>query len=90
MMGKLKKHFLYYLSLLLILIFGFSLSFLVYPDLALGFLIISITIVFYIVLGIIHHWANHELSAKIMIEYVLIGVLGLGIIFLVLKGALGI
>lgn len=89
-MKKLKKHFLYYVSLLIILLFGFSLSFLVYPNLWLGFLIISITVVFYIILGIIHHFANHELSAKIMVEYVLIGALGLGIIFLVLKGALGI
>lgn len=88
-MKNLKQHFFYYLSLVIVVLFGFSLAFLMYPNLNLGFLFAIITVIFYILFGIIHHRMNHELSTKIVVEYVLIGTLGLGIIFLVLKGALG-
>lgn len=85
---KLKKHFGYYLSLSAILLLGIILIILTSPNIKLQSLVISLTIFFYILWGILHHLINHELSSRIVIEYVLIGALGLSIIFFMLMGGL--
>jgi hypothetical protein len=38
----------------------------------------------------LHHAGNHTITAKIVIEYILIGSLGLTVILFLLKGGLGI
>ena len=86
MFNKFKKHLAYYLSLCLILSVGLVLTFLASPNLKLQTLIVVLTVVFYILWGILHHLINHELTAKIMVEYILIGVLGLSILFFMFMG----
>ncbi len=88
MYKKFKKHFAYYFSLLCILLLGLILTFLASPDIKLQSIVILITIFFYMLWGIIHHLINHELTAKIVVEYVLVGVLAIAILFFMLMGGI--
>lgn len=86
MYKKLKKHLGYYISLIAILSFGLVLVFLTDNDPKMQSLVILLTVFFYVLWGIVHHLINHELTLRIVIEYVLIGALGLSILFFVLAG----
>ena len=88
MYKKFKKHFGYYLSLSAILLLGIVLVVLTSPNIKTQSLVISLTVFFYILWGILHHLINHELSMRIVIEYVLIGALGLAVLFFMTVGGL--
>jgi len=88
MYQKLKKHFGYYLSLSAILLLGLALILLTSPNIKSQSLIILLTVFFYILWGTLHHLINHELTLKIVVEYVLIGALGISILFFMLMGGL--
>jgi hypothetical protein len=89
MRKKVSNHLGYYISLIAVLILGF-IAIQKASTRELQLLFFFIITLFYIILGIIHHLLNHKFNAKIMIEYVLIGCLGISIIFFILKGGLGI
>jgi hypothetical protein len=86
MKKKIRKHIFYYLSLLIIFSVGFFATVIVSPNLNYQKITISLTIISYVIWGIIHHYKNHELTTRIMIEYVLIGLLGLSIVFFLVEG----
>jgi hypothetical protein len=88
MYKKFKKHFGYYLSLSAILLLGIILVVVTSPNIKMQGLVISLTVFFYILWGILHHAINHELSARIVIEYVLVGVLGASVLFFMTVGGL--
>lgn len=88
MYKKFKKHLGYYLSLSLILLLGLFLVFLATPNIKLQTIIILLTIFFYVLWGILHHFINHELTPKIVVEYVLIGILGISILFFIYMGGI--
>jgi hypothetical protein len=88
MFEKLKKHLAYYISMVVTLVLGLVLIFLTRPNIPLQGLVILGTVLFYILWGILHHLLNHELSLRIVIEYLLIGALGLAILFFALSGGL--
>lgn len=90
MFDRLRKHIGYYISLILILIFGFLLAYINSPNRIFQTGIIIMTTFFYVLWGLLHHLLNHDLNMKIVIEYILIGSFGLTIIFFLLKGGLGI
>lgn len=90
MARRLSSHTGYYVSLALILMFGFQLVSAASPNRQLQMVIIVATTIFYIFWGILHHLINHDLSLKIVVEYVLIGSLGLISVFFLLKGGFGI
>ncbi len=75
-----KKHLGYYSSLIAILFLGLVLVFVASPNIELQIIITLLTIFFYILWGLFHHLTNHELTAKIVIEYMLIGALGMTIV----------
>lgn len=83
------SHVGYYISLIAILIFGFALASLT-PYKQLQMAIVILITFFYVIWGILHHLINHDLSAKIVVEYILIGSLGLSVILFLLKGGLGL
>lgn len=83
-----KKHLGYYISLLFILFLSVMLIVQFSYSKQLQMLTVVMATLIYIVLGIIHHKENHDLSSKIVIEYVLIGSLGMVIVFFLLKGGL--
>ncbi len=88
MYKKLKKHFGYYLSLSAILLLGLVLIVLTGPNPKSQSLVILLTVFFYVLWGILHHLINHELTHRIVVEYVLIGALGLSIMFFMMMGGL--
>ena len=85
MYKKFKKHFGYYLSLSAILLLGIVLVVLTSPNIKTQGLVISLTVFFYVLWGILHHLMTHNLNIKIVIEYILIGAFGLTIIFFLLS-----
>ena len=88
MYKSLKKHFGYYLSLAAILVLGLVLILLTSPNIKLQSFVILLTVFFYVLWGMLHHFINHELTARIMIEYILVGALGISIIFFMTIGGL--
>ncbi len=81
------KHFEHYLSLLLILSFG-ALGAILIPAKQSQMLIISLTTFLYIGWGIFHHYLNHDLATKIVIEYVLMGSFGMAIMLFIIRGGI--
>lgn len=88
MLISLRKHIAYYFFLLLILLLGLILSFYFSFDRQLQMLAIIMTAISYVVWGVSHHFVHHDLTPKIMIEYVLIGSLGMSIVLFIIKGGL--
>lgn len=84
MLKRISEHTFYYISLVAILSLSFLLA---YSSTDRGFQIgvIIATTFFYVLWGILHHLMNHDLHAKIVIEYILIGAFGLAVIFFVLS-----
>lgn len=90
MYKKINEHVAYYISLIAIFALGAFLIYSVTPNKQLQMLIFVIMAIFYVIWGVLHHFINHELSTKIVVEYILIGTLGIGIMFFLLKGGFGI
>lgn len=83
-----KKHFLYYIFLIFLLSLGIFLTIQTGYDRQLQFIIIILTAFFYVILGILHHLFEHDLSSKIVLEYVLMGALGISVVLFFLKGGI--
>ncbi len=41
---------------------------------------------FYVILGILHHYLDHNITVKIVVEYVLMSSIGIAIFFFFVKG----
>lgn len=89
-MSKNVDHIGHYICLVLILIFGFLLVYLGRGRHDLQMAGVVLTTFCYVGWGIFHHLINHDLTAKIVIEYVLVGSLGVAIVFFLLKGGVGL
>ncbi|MBI2621306.1 MAG: hypothetical protein HYW63_01500 [Candidatus Levybacteria bacterium] len=84
-----KNHTTYYILLASILLAGFILILSAHPDRGLQMsLVIGLSFA-YVLVGILHHLINHDLVAKIVIEYVLVASLGIATAFFVFKGGFG-
>jgi len=80
-----KKHFWYYALLFGVLAFGLFSILGIKADKASQLLIfIGITLA-YITVGIAHHKTEHDLHIKVVIEYILMGLLGIAIMFFLLQ-----
>jgi len=79
-----KKHLWYYVSFLAVELTGLGLIFYL-ADKNLQFLTVCFMASFYIGWAILHHYHHHNISIKIMIEYILIGLLGVVVSFLVFQ-----
>ena len=90
MFKKINEHIAYYISLIAIFVLGIFLMSSATPNKQLQMFIFVIMAFFYVIWGVLHHFINHELSSKIVVEYILIGALGVAIMFFLLKGGFGI
>jgi hypothetical protein len=90
MIKKFLKHLNYYIILAAIFAVGLFLSLVSYPNINLQIIIIFTTIICYVCWGILHHKISHQLTNKILIEYILIGLLGISIVFFIFMGGVGI
>ena len=82
---KTKRHFWYYTGLIIVLVSCLVLIFQSLHDLN---LVMGVTIfmsVFYVAWAILHHYIHHDVHAKIVVEYVLIGMLGISIVYFTLS-----
>ena len=80
------KHLIYYLSLITILFLGICLIIQSSYNRNTQLLVVLMTTLFYILWGIIHHLINHDLTSKIMVEYLLMGGFGAAIVLFFIKG----
>jgi hypothetical protein len=84
MLKRISEHVVYYVSLIAILSLSFLLA---YSSSDRSFqigVVVAVTF-FYVLWGIMHHLMNHDLNMKIVVEYILIGVFGLTVIFFLLS-----
>lgn len=77
------EHRLYYFFIILVLATGITMV-LRAETRQEQLVMIGLTVLSYSLIGIVHHFANHNLTVKIMVEYVLIGFLGFGFFFFLL------
>lgn len=84
-----RNHLGYYISLVLILFAGFLVAF-NSSDKQFQLEVAVLTAFFYAFWGILHHRLNHELTPKIVVEYVLMASLGISMVFFLLKGGFGL
>jgi hypothetical protein len=69
------SHSIYYLIELVVLVAGFFVTYLLSFNFKLQEVMLAIVLVFYTLIGIVHHSSHHTLKRKIVIEYVLISIL---------------
>lgn len=81
---KTKRHLWYYGGLLVVLSSGLFLISQSLHDLNLVMGITLLMSFFYVVWGILHHYVHHDIHAKVVIEYVLIGILGISSVYFTL------
>jgi hypothetical protein len=90
MAKKVSKHIGHYISLFLIFAIGISGLLLFHSDKKLQMAFVILIAIFYIIWGIVHHAINHSLNSKIVVEYILIGSLGIAALVFLIMGAFGI
>lgn len=81
-----QKHIGYYICLVFIGALGLFLISQTAYDKKLQMVIVVFTALFYSGWGILHHCLHHDLHIKIVVEYVLIGCLGMIIALFFLRG----
>lgn len=75
------RHLLYYAALVSVLLLGFLAS------REARFILILLPIL-YVVLALLHHAAEHTLTSKIVVEYILIGSIAMAIFAFLIVGGL--
>lgn len=83
-----KKHFGYYVSFILILLGSIYLVFQNQGDKTLVLRFVGLFALSYIVWGILHHMVHHSVTLRIVIEYIVVALLGVAVIFFILNGGL--
>lgn len=83
---NLKKHTFYYFVLLLILSVGMYITLQTSYDRNFQVLLLIVLVSFYVLWGIIHHLAKHDFCFKIVVEYILVGLLGFMAALFFLRG----
>ena len=80
-----KNHFLYYFLLGAILISGLFLTSYFGYNRQMQMLTVTIIALLYVAMGIVHHFKDHSISLKIVLEYVAIAMLGMSIVYLMTR-----
>lgn len=88
MSSRVQKHLFYYFSLTVILIMGIFFAVQFSYNKQSQMIVVAMTSLFYVGWGILHHFVHHDLNVKIVIEYVLIGSLGMTVVLFIIKGGL--
>lgn len=85
MKKELQTHWSYYIFLLVIFLSTMILTSLFVSDYQMQMMIVIGVTIFYILASLIHHKIEHDLHLKIVLEYVMMGALGITVIFLLLR-----
>lgn len=81
---KTKQHIWYYAGLVVVLSMCLYLISQALHDLNFVMGIAIFMSLFYVAWGILHHYIHHDVHAKVVIEYVLIGMLGISAVYFTL------
>ena len=87
-LGNMKKHLGYYISFFVILVASIFLVFQNNGDKSLVLTFVSLFAVSYVVWGVLHHLVHHSVNLRIVIEYIVVALLGVAIVFFILNGGL--
>ena len=79
------KHLWYYLVLIVAQLSGIALLLFLAYDRFIQFVVVCFMSSFYVGWSILHHYHHHNVTLKIVIEYILIGLLGVVVSFLVFQ-----
>lgn len=82
------KHVIHYSGLMVLMFLGIGVSVVTFYNRQLQMIALLCTVVAYVLWGILHHHLHHDLSSKIVIEYVLMGAFGLVVVFFFLRGGI--
>lgn len=82
------KHIDYYVALTAVLVGGFIMATKLSFDRQLQMTSLVMTGILYVIVGIVHHKYHHDVSHKIVVEYVLIAALGIILFSLLVTGGL--
>lgn len=82
------KHVVHYSGLIFLMLLGVGVSIITFYNRQLQMIAVLCTVVLYVLWGILHHHLHHDLSSKIVVEYVLIGALGMVVVFFFLRGGI--
>lgn len=85
-----RGHLTYYIFLTSVLLAGLILVLSSHPNRQLQMTIVVGISFIYVLIGTFHHLINHDLVAKIVVEYVLVAALGITVAFFIFKGGFGI
>lgn len=85
---KIQDHIPYVLSLIVIVGLGIVLALQFSYSKQVQMLIVVMTTFLYVGIGLFHHKQNHDLATKIVVEYTLIGALGMTIVSFILLTSL--
>lgn len=83
-----KKHFGYYASFLLIFVGSLYLILQNQGGKAATLLFVGLFAFSYVLWGVLHHAVHHSMSMRIVIEYIVVALLGVAVIFFILNGGL--
>jgi hypothetical protein len=83
-----KRHLGYYLSFFLIIAAGVYAVYASSSDKSLQIKFVVLMAASYIVWGVIHHAVHHSVTLRIVIEYVIVALLGIAVVFFILNGGL--
>lgn len=81
MIKNLKTHRAYYLLLAGMQAAGFVLVLFAKGDKQLVMMYVILSTCFYFVWALVHHYVNHDLHAKVVLEYILMSLLGLSVMY---------
>ncbi len=85
MIQNFKKHIRYYILFGFVQILGLIVVVLAKGSKQLQYEAILATTVFYFIFAVAHHYRDHDLNAKIVVEYALMGCLGLVVSLILFK-----
>jgi hypothetical protein len=80
-----KRHTGYYISLILILLLGVVIYLSSGNDSNTRLVAVLMLSFCYVLWGIVHHVIHHDITVRVVLEYVLIGVLGIALALLVMR-----
>lgn len=84
------NHALYYLFVGIVILLGLFAVLSNEHDKGLQMVIVVLMAFFYVASGVIHHLLSHDITAKIVVEYVLIASVGIAIVFFILRAGFGL
>lgn len=87
-MDNMRKHIGYYISFFLILAGGVYLSLQNNGDKSLTLKFVGLFAFAYVVWGILHHMVHHSVTVRIVVEYIVVALLGVAVIFFILNGGI--